>query len=97
MKPIPMTARTLEIARRVSWLEEPEKALSHPVRFLAHAMTHACHDDMRVIRRYVSDDDFRQALDCAPPGIIDARSWAYWNLRMGRFPPPPAPRRTFGS
>jgi hypothetical protein len=95
MKPIPVTARILAIARRISWLEEPRKALSHPVRFMAYAMTHAGHADMRVIRKYVSDDDFREALDNAPPGIIDPRSWAYWNLKMGRFPPPPVPRRTF--
>jgi hypothetical protein len=95
MKPIPITARTLAIARRISWLEEPQRALSHPIRFLAYAMTHARHEDMRLIRRYVSDDDFREALDGAPPGIIDPRSWAYWNLKMGRFPAPPAPRRTF--
>jgi len=96
MKSIPITARTLAIARRIAWLEEPEKALSHPVRFLAYAMAHARHEDMRVIRKHVSDDDFREALDGAPPGIIDPRSWAYWNLKMGRFPTPPAPRRTYG-
>jgi hypothetical protein len=51
---------------------------------------------MRVIRRYVRDDEIREALDRAPPGIIDPRSWAYWNLKMGRFPPPRMPKRTFG-
>jgi hypothetical protein len=44
----------------------------------------------------VSDDDFREALDHAPPGIIDPRSWAYWNSKMGRYPPPAAPVRRFG-
>lgn len=86
----------LAIARRICWLEEPQSALSHPVRFMAYAMTHARHKDMRVIRRFVSDDEFREALDGAPPGVIDPRSWAYWNLKMGRFPAPPAPRRAFG-
>jgi hypothetical protein len=38
--------------------------------------------------------DFREALDKAPPGIIDPRSWAYWNLVIaGRYPPPPMPVR----
>lgn len=63
---------------------------------MAYAMTYAHYRDMQVIRQFVSDDEIRQALDAAPPGIIDPRSWAYWNLRMGRFPPPPAPQRTFG-
>lgn len=96
MRAIPATARVLAVARRVVWLEAPEKALANPVRFMAYAMTCACHKDMRVIRQYVSDDEMREALDAAPPGIIDPRSWAYWNLKMGRFPPPPLPRRTFG-
>jgi len=59
-------------------------------------MTYARHEDMRVIRQYISDDDFREALDRAPPGIIDPRSWAYWNSKMGRYPAPPLPKRRFG-
>lgn len=95
MRPIPLTPETLEAARRIVWFEEAHRALSDPVRFMAYAMTYARHEDMRIIRRYVSDDEFRQALDRAPPGIIDPRSWAYWNLKMGRFPPPPLPQRSF--
>lgn len=95
MKAVPVTPGTLEVARRIVWFEEPEEALADPVRFLAYAMTYARHADMQVIRQYVSDEDFLQALDRAPPGIIDPRSWAYWNLKMGRFPPPPLPARTF--
>lgn len=56
-------------------------------------MAHATHDEVRVLRRYVSDDDFKEALDKAPPGIIDPRSWAYWNSKMGRYPPPLSIRR----
>lgn len=96
MRPIPVTPETAEVARRIIWFEEPEKALADPVRFMAYAMTYAHHKDMRVIRQHVSDDEIRQALDTAPPGIIDPRSWVYWNLRMGRFPPPPPRKRTFG-
>jgi hypothetical protein len=95
MRPIPITPQTAEAARRIIWFEEPEKALADPIRFMAYAMTYAHHSDMRVIRQFVSDDEIRQALDNAPPGVIDPRSWAYWNLRMGRFPPPPLRKRTF--
>jgi len=96
MRPIPVTPQTVQIARRVIWFEEPEQALADPIRFMAYAMTYARHEDMRVIRQYVSDDEIRDALDAAPPGIIDPRSWAYWNLKMGRFPPPAMRERTFG-
>lgn len=95
MRPIPATARMLQVARRVVWLEHPERALANPIRFMAYAMTYARHEDMRAIRRYVTDDEIREALDGAPPGIMDPRSWAYWNLKMGRFPPPPPAQRTF--
>lgn len=96
MRSIPVTPQTAQVARRVIWFEEPEQSLADPIRFMAYAMTYARHEDMRVIREHVSDDEIREALDAAPPGIIDPRSWAYWNLRMGRFPPPAQPARRFG-
>ena len=97
MKSLPLTPRTLELARRIIWFESPEKALADPIRFMAYAMTYALPEDMRLIRQFVEDDDFREALDRAPSGIIDARSWAYWNSKMGRYPPPPLPVRRFDS
>ena len=93
MKLIPLNADTEAVARRVVWFEEPALALANPFRFLAYAMARATHEDMRVLRRYLSDADFVEALDNAPPGIIDPRSWAYWNNKMGRYPPPPLPKR----
>jgi hypothetical protein len=96
MKQIPLNTETQEVARRIVWFEDPAEALADPVRFMAYAMARATHEDMRVIRRYVSDDDFREALDNAPPGLIDPRSWAYWNSKMGRYPAPPLPKRQLG-
>ena len=96
MKPLPQIPQVLRIARNIVWFETPDKSLANPVRFMAYAVTYALPEDMRVIRRYVSDDDFREALDKAPAGIIDPRSWAYWNSKMGRYPTPPLPVRRFG-
>jgi hypothetical protein len=95
VKPIPLNDETAAVARRVIWFEPPEKALADPIRFMAYAMAHALHEDMKIIRRYVSDVDFREALDHAPPGIIDPRSWAYWNSKLDRWPAPPLPKRRF--
>ena len=95
MKPIPLTPETEPVARRIVWFESPEEALADPVRFMAYAMARATHEDMKVIRRYVDDADFLEALEKAPPGIIDLRSWAYWNSKMGRYPAPPPPTRQF--
>ena len=93
---IPVTPETEKVARRIVWFEPPAQALADPVRFMAYAMTYATHHDMKIIRRYVSDDEFRDALDHAPPGTIDPRSWAYWNVMLGRYPAPPMPQRRFG-
>jgi hypothetical protein len=90
---LPRTPELQAVARRVIWFEEPVQALATPVRFLAYAMAYATHADMQVIRRFVSDDGLREALDQAPPGIIDPRSWSYWNVLLGRYPVPSLPER----
>ena len=96
MPPLPRTPELLAIAQRVIWFEPPEKALSDTARFMAYAMANAGPQDMAVIRTYVSDQQFLAAIDAAPPGIIDPRSWSYWNLVVAnRHPPPPVPRREF--
>ena len=91
MTPIPLTLEIEAVARRIVWFEGPAHAVRDPVRFMAYAT----HEDMKVIRKYVGDGDFCEALDRAPPGIIDPRSWAYWNLKMGRYPAPPMPVWSF--
>ena len=93
MRPLPHNADLLGVAPRVIWFEPPERALADPVRFLTYVMTYATPEELAVIRRYVQLDDFREALDQAPPGIMDERSWAYWNAVTGRYPPPPMPQR----
>jgi hypothetical protein len=82
------------MAPNVIWFEAPEKALSDPIRFMAYLMTYGTPDDIAVVRRYVDPDGFREAIEKAPPGILDARSWAYWNAMAGHYPPPPMPQRS---
>ena len=95
MKPIPLNEETEALVGRLVWFEPAASALDDPIRFLAYAFARATHQDMKILRAYLDDDDLREALDEAPPGVIDPRSWAYWNLRMGRYPPPPLPKRRF--
>jgi len=97
MTPIPLTDEITAVARHVVWFEPPEQALRDPVRFMAYAMTYASAEEMTILRRYVSDADILEALDRAPPGIIDPRSWSYWNAVVGRWPAPPPPVRSFSS
>ena len=96
MKPFPLNDDLLAIAPKIIWFEPPEQALSNPVRFMAYAFAYASSEEIAVIQNYVDEDGFREALDNAPPGIIDPRSWSYWNLMAGRSPPPPMPVRSFG-
>ena len=96
MKSLPQSTEMQHVARRVIWFEDPAEALSDPQRFIAYAMTFAVHEDMNVVRQHVTDDDLRDVLDNAPPGIIDPRSWSYWHLKLGKFPAPAQPLRTLG-
>lgn len=91
---IPANAETLAIARRIVWFEPPDEALSDICRFMAYAFRYGTHDDMRALRRHLTDDQIRDALERAPPGIIDGRSWAYWRLMLD-MPPAPPPQRRF--
>lgn len=93
LKELPRNAELMTVARRVIWFEPPEQSLADPVRFLAYLMTYGTLSDIAVARRHLDLADFREALNRAPPGIIDERSWAYWNAITGRYPAPPMPRR----
>jgi hypothetical protein len=95
MKPLPSNPELLKVAPHIIWFEPAEVSLADPVRFLAYLMAYGTVDEIAVVRRYVSLDDFREALEHAPAGVMDERSWAYWNTKFGRYPVPPMPRRKF--
>ena len=98
MKRLPETPELLAVAERVVWFKPPSEALADPVHFLAHVMTYGTVEDLRALGGVVGPDEFGEALDGAPPGVFDARSWAYWNLKCGRAPAPPLPvRKGLGS
>ncbi len=90
---LPDTEDVLRVAERVLWFKPPREAVRDPVELLAHVMTYGTIEDVNVIRRYLSLSDFRSALEEAPPGVFDPRSWAYWNLICGRDAASPMPQR----
>lgn len=83
----------LAVAKRIFWFGTPEEALEFPTRFLTYAMTYATNEDIEILRKYFSDDDFKAALDDPAPGIFDQSAWAKWNQHYGRNPIPPLPKR----
>jgi len=97
VKPLPLSPDLLAIVPNVIWFEEPAVALADPIRFLAYViMTYGTPADLAVVRRYVDADGFREAIENAPPGIMNERSWAYWNVMIDRYPAPPMPQRQWG-
>ncbi len=95
MKPLPNTPELRAVARRTVWFQDADEALADPLHLIAHVLTYGTYEDVAVLRRYVLDDELRYAVEHAPPGIFDGRSWAYWNLKIGRYPAPPLPSRRF--
>lgn len=93
MSPIPRTPETEALSRRLIWFEEPAEALMYPMRLMAYALESGTHEDITILRRYMSDDAIRDVLRTAPPGIIRPRSWAYWHARMGMGATPAPPER----
>jgi hypothetical protein len=83
----------LAVAKSIFWFGTPEEALEFPSRFLTYAMTYGSDEDIEILRKYFSDDDFKATLDNAAPGIFDQSSWAKWNKPYGRVPIPPLPKR----
>jgi hypothetical protein len=72
---------------------EPAQALADPVQFLAHVMVFGTIEDLAALREIAGKSEYREVLEHAPPGVFDARSWAYRNLICGRHPAPSLPVR----
>ena len=89
------TAALRRVAKRTVWFQPPAETLSDPVLFLCHVMTYGMPEDLKVVRASFSDDDLREALRHAHPGIFDPRSWSYWHLVLDMQPTPPLPTRRF--
>lgn len=68
------------VIRRVIWFEPPEQAIQNEDRLLTYFMQYCLDSDLPIMQRYFSPRQFRHALNHRPPGILDARSVAYWDL-----------------
>jgi len=94
MPAIPLTPEIEKVSRRCVWYKTPAEAVGEPEHFVAHVLTYGTHEDVKALRKFVSDDDLREAMNNAPSGIYDGRSWSYWQLKLfGRYDPPPMPSR----
>lgn len=95
MKAINLTTEMREAVQRCVWFEPPEQAIKDVPRLAAYILTYGLPKDTKLLLEQLSDDGLKQVLDNAPAGIYDNRSWAYWNLMIGRTETPPLPERQF--
>lgn len=94
MRTIPLTPEIEAVSRRCVWYKSPEQAVQYPEHFIAHVLTYGMHEDVKTLRKIVSDDELREAINNAPAGVYDSRSWSYWQLMLfNRYAPPPMPSR----
>lgn len=89
----PYPADLVAVAENVVWFKPPGEALADAHDFLAHVMTYGTLADVLIAEKYFGPRDFLAALERAPPGVFDVRSWHYWNIVCGRSPVPPLPQR----
>jgi len=90
----PYPADLLHVARKVVWYEKPEETLADLITFLTHLMVYGSSADVSVAERYLPQEEFRSALEHAPPGVYTREAWEKWHERFG-MSVPPLPRRRF--
>jgi hypothetical protein len=88
-----MNPQLEQIARRYVWWETPERALERRDLLLCQLMQLGTWEDFRTARAAFGVQAFKQALENAPPGTLDGRSWNFWNRFFGFVPVPPMPQR----
>lgn len=81
------------LARKYVWWEPAERALERRGLLLCQLMQLGTPGDVELARRAFGDQAFKVALREAPPGVLDARSWNFWNRFFGILPVPPLPSR----
>jgi hypothetical protein len=88
-----MTPEIEAWARKYIWWERSETAAQRPILLLCQLMQLGTWEDVKRARQLFGDAAFKQALEGAPPGVLDAKSWHYWHLFFG-LAPREQPRRS---
>ena len=82
------------IARRVCWWQPAEATLENTPLFLCRVMVFGTWEDICVVLERYLENSLREALQSAPAGLFDNRSWHYWHHRLKVLPVPPLPERS---
>ncbi|MDH2909882.1 MAG: hypothetical protein PXZ07_07215 [Candidatus Eremiobacteraeota bacterium] len=86
-----------ELARKYLWWRSPEAAMRSPNRVIAQVLEMGDFDDVQRAIETFGERALIDVVECAEPGWLSPKSWAYWHYRLRLTPydrtPPPAPRR----
>jgi hypothetical protein len=93
MEPMQTDELLRHLARRYVWWRSTDEALAQRTHLLCQVLQLGTADDVRALRGAVGDDALRAALQEAPPGVLDPRSWNYWHLVLFGHAGPPMPER----
>ena len=90
---IPITDETKKIAANLVWFKTPESALNDTYTFLAYLMKNGTLPEVTTMKKLLGMEAFEEVLSHMPLGIMDKRSWVYWNTVLNKSPDTPLPQR----
>ena len=86
------------MARRYIWWQSPEASIKDPLRVIAQVMDMGTLEDIQEVTAVHGKGRMAEVLNLAQPGWFHPKSWAFWNIALGRtssgkIPPIPARKR----
>lgn len=87
----------LKLAAKYVWWNPPDQVVKNQIdRLVANVMELGTWEDSNRLLAAVGSERFVSVLRSPPPGVISARSLAFWHCRLGLAGDPPKPGvRTF--
>lgn len=86
------------MARRYIWWQSPEASIKDHLRVIAQVMDMGTLEDIQGVAAVHGKGRMAEVLNLAQPGWFHPKSWAFWNIALGRtssgrIPPIPARKR----
>ena len=89
MKELALTPELRTAALNWVWWKAPSDAILDVADLTARNLAYGGNGDVEALLQQMDEDSLRAALDNAPPNVFNGPSWAYWNLKVGRYEAPP--------
>ena len=92
-KKLPINEELIAVAKSVNWYMTPQEVLRDVPLFVAQVLDHGLVRDVLALRRHLTDDQLREAIRNAPPGIFHKKSWNFWHIMLDMGEVPQLPKR----